>query len=78
MADANQKEIRTSIKFAVDLEKDNVTWFYQREIPDLTEQQALVVSTTKLVGAVNDVASGLYSISDALNNIAAALRERES
>ncbi len=67
---------KTDITFAIDIEKGGVLWFYPAGRPDLTEQQAMVISTTKLVGAVGDMADGLASIADALNNIAEAIREK--
>ena len=63
-------EQKTDVKFAIDIATGGVCWFYSPNSPDLTEQQALVISATQMVGALRQVAEGL-------NAIAAAIRERD-
>lgn len=59
-------EIKTDITFAVDKDTGGVVWFYPSDKPDLTEQQALVIGVTKLSGAMQGVADGLYAIAAAI------------
>jgi hypothetical protein len=60
------------VTFHLDKESDAVAWDYQEETPPLTEQQALIISASRMSWALNDIADGLQAIAEAIRGGAAA------
>jgi hypothetical protein len=60
------------VTFHLDKESDSVAWDYQEDTPALTEQQALIISASRMSWALGDIADGLQAIAEAIRGGAAA------
>lgn len=54
------------VTFVLDKDSDSVAWYYDEDNPPLTNEQALVISVSRMAWSLSEVAAGLQAIAEAL------------
>jgi hypothetical protein len=54
------------VSFVLDKDSDSVAWYYDEDNPPLTNEQALVISVSRIAWSLSEIAAALQAIAEAI------------